>query len=138
MATVPSSPVLHLLPQTLVHTFLNPPPSPSLPPYSMSFLTATHCSKTQERDTVAPIQVVPWHYARLGFPSIQEVDHQQGDEAEEGKGELGDASQGSAKERKKKSLFAKQLGQMPLSMFGMVDGRNQVSSMHCSRCTTPV
>ena len=92
---------------------------------------ATHCSHTQERDTVAPIQLVPWHYARLGFPSIQEVDHQQGDEAEEGKGELEDVSQGSAKERKKKSLFAKQLGEMPLSMFGMVDGREQVSSMHC-------
>ena len=67
-------------------------------------------------------------YAQLGFPSIQEVDLQQKDVVEEENSGVQVAGQGSGK--KKKSLFAKQLGEMPLSMFGMVDGREQVSVIH--------
>ena len=67
-------------------------------------------------------------YARLGFPSIQEVDLQQKDAAEKENGGVQVAGQGSGK--KKKSLFAKQLGEMPLSMFGMIDVRDQVSAIH--------
>lgn len=67
-------------------------------------------------------------YARLGFPSIQEVDLQQQKDVEEKEsGGVQVAGHGSGK---KKSLFAKQLGEMPLSMFGMVDRREQVSPIH--------
>ena len=66
-------------------------------------------------------------YAQLGFPSIQEVDLQQKDAVEEENSGVQVAGQGSGK---KKSLFAKQLGEMPLSMFAMVDRREQVSVIH--------
>ena len=96
----------------------------------------TPCSNPQERDTVTPIQMAPSSYAQLGFPTIKEVDLRQRDESDEGKSGLQTASPGGGKERKKKkSLFAKQFGEMPLSVFGMVDQREGVSTMHIGPCT---
>ena len=80
----------------------------------------------QERDTVTPIQMVPSSYARLGFPSIKEVNLQQKEELEEGKSEQQAGSNGNGK-KKQKSLFAQQFGEMPLSTFDIVDKREGVS-----------
>lgn len=77
--------------------------------------------------------MAPSSYARLGFPTIKEVDLRQRDESDERKSGLQTANPGGGKERKK-SLFAKQFGEMPLSVFGMVDRREGVSAMHIGPC----
>lgn len=72
--------------------------------------------------------MVPSSYARLGFPSVKEVDLQQRDKSEEGNSGQQTGSKGNEK-KKKKSLFAQQFGEMPLSVFGIVDEREGVSSI---------